>query len=154
MERNITTGIVAGLIAGITVELFLLAVSAASWPGTYQWIASGAAGKAAYESVTYAWIGLAMHFVISSAWGVLYVFLAPSYRALVTRPVLSGVLYGFGVFVVMQSVAGAAHIWSAPTAAQLSVYLIDHCVFFGIPLAFVVSRRYAVESRCSAVSAG
>lgn len=141
MEQSI----IAGLIAGTTVELFLFITHVASWPATYQWIASGVIGKTAFTSTSYAWLGLSLHGVISIVWASIFVAGAKRLPVLVEMPVLFGLLYGVIVFIGMQIVTMIAKIWAPPSAALLTIFLIDHIVFFGLPVALYVARAMRQE---------
>src|ERR1700680_702340 len=137
----IERGIVAGLIAGTTVELFLFATHAAVWPGTYQWIASGLIGKVAFTSASYVWLGLSLHALVSLGWGLIYAALAQRLAILIDRPTISGLLYGLIVFVAMQILTMFSHIWAAPSSPTvLAIYITGHAVFFGLPTALYVAN--------------
>jgi hypothetical protein len=132
--------LVAGLAGAATVEAYLFAVGLASWPGTYQWIASGLVGAEAFASLGFAWLGLAIHVGVSLGWAVGWAMTAARWPRLPGRPVLAGLGYGAAVFVAMQGVAALAGIWTAPTPGLLLHYLVDHTVFFGLPVVTVFGR--------------
>jgi hypothetical protein len=138
-DRAILGALAAGLVGAATVEAYLFAVGLASWPGTYQWIASGLVGAEAFASLGFAWLGLAVHVGVSLGWAVGWA-LAARWPRLSARPVLAGLGYGAAVFVVMQGVAALAGIWAAPTPAVLLHYLVDHTLFFGVPVVMVFAR--------------
>lgn len=138
--KTLATGIRAGIIGAVTDDVFLLIAGAASWPATYQWIASGLVGKVAYSSMGYAALGILMHVLISIAWGLLFSVVSRPLPLLRRRPVWSGIFYGLFVFALMQLVTAAAHLWSAPSGSILAILIISHTLFFGLPIALYVSR--------------
>ncbi len=133
-------GIVAGLVAGVAIDLFLFVTGVAKAPGVYQFIASTLVGKAAFAAPAYIWLGLAMHFAISIAWGALYAVLAQRIgTAMLDRPLVSGLTYGLVVWIGMQALLYAAHVWHPPaSAAALAISLAAHTLFFGLPIAAYV----------------
>ncbi len=133
----------AGLVGAVTVEIYLFAVGLAAWPGTYQWIASGLLGPGAYSTIAFAWLGVALHAGISLAWAGLWAATSARWPRLAARPATHGLAYGVLVFVAMQGVAWLGGIWAAPTPAVLLHYVVDHAVFFGVPVAAVYARLNA-----------
>jgi hypothetical protein len=138
--RGVRAALAAGLVGAVTVEVYLFAVGLASWPGTYQWIASALAGKAAYASMAYAWLGVAIHVGVSVGWALGWAFVGRAWPRLHARPVGWGLAYGLVVLAAMQGVAAASGIWAPPTLTQLAHYVLDHALFFGAPLAIVFGR--------------
>jgi hypothetical protein len=129
--------LLAGLAAATTVEAYLFAVGLATWPGTYQWIASALWGREAYTAPSFAWAGVAMHVAVSLAWALAWAAAATRWPHLLARPLAWGLGYGMLVFVVMQGMAFLAGIWATPTRPVLFHYVVDHAVFFGVPVAVV-----------------
>jgi hypothetical protein len=148
--RNFSNGtwlwssLIAGLVAAVVVEVYLVAVGMTVWPGTFQFVASAAIGERAFSAEAYAWLGAALHLGISLGWGVLFGLAAVRWPALIERPVRWGLLYGFGVLAAMQGVMFLSGVWAPMTALPLTHYIVDHVFFFGVPLALTyryVSRR-------------
>ena len=109
-----------------------------------QGIASGLLGAKSYEGgMATAGLGLVLHFFV--AFVVVSIFYLASRKIpfLTTQPLISGVFYGIGVYVVM-------YWFVLPTAFstfrhRLSNELIElaiHVCLIGLPTAFIV-RRYA-----------
>jgi len=90
-------------------------------------------------------LGLALHAGLSLGWALLYAVAAARWPVLVRRPARSGAVFGLLVFVCMQVVMAVAGIWAAPSAGVLTHYVIDHVLFFGVPLgwgfAFLLQRQ-------------
>jgi hypothetical protein len=109
-----------------------------------QGIAAGLLGAKSYEGgMVTAGLGLALHFLI--AFVVVSIFYLASRKIpfLTTQPLISGVFYGIGVYIVM-------YWFVLPTAFstfrhRLSNELIEaaiHVCLIGLPTAFIV-RRYS-----------
>ncbi len=139
----VTTGLVVGVLdilsafviwwqRGVTIQRGL------------QGIAAGLLGTKSYEGgMATAGLGLALHFFV--AFVVVSIFYLASRKIpfLTKQPLISGVFYGIGVYVVM-------YWFVLPTAFstfrhRLSNELIEvaiHVCLIGLPTAFIV-RRYA-----------
>jgi len=131
-------GIVAGLIGGILIDLFLIVARLAPFPGIWQFVASGLVGKVAFTSSSYIAVGLVMHFVISIVWATLYAYAAAGRN---WNWLLSGAVFGIIVMIAMQIVQTVSHLASGvPAAGMLFGGLIAHVVFFGWPVAWYVAR--------------
>ncbi len=140
-------GIVAGLIGGAVIDLFLLATGMGHAPQIYQWIASLIVGPVAFSSAADAWLGVGLHIIVSAAWGVAYALLCQRIGTVVLdRPVVAGVAFGIVVWAVMQLVLLSLHAWQRPISpVVLLLSLIAHTLFFGVPIATFV--RVAVRRR-------
>lgn len=142
----------AGIVAGILIETYLVLTLVVPTHGnvlqTWQWIASAAIGDAAFSSISYAWLGLLVHFVISIAWAGGYAYLAQQQPFMNYRWAISGLVYGLIVYIFMDILLLGARKFIPPvTPLALLNALIAHCVFFGLPVAFVVSRLNARAMR-------
>lgn len=134
----------AGIVAGITIELYLILTAAlpshANVLAIWQWIASAAIGDIAFSSVAFAWLGLLVHFIVSIGWAGGYAYLAQQQTFMNARWAISGIVYGLVVYCFMDLILLGAHKLAAPTPPTVANSIIAHCVFFGLPLAYVVSR--------------
>ena len=144
--------LVAGIIAGICIEAYLVLTVIVPAHGNvlqvWQWIASAAIGDVAFTNPAYAWLGLLVHFIISIAWAGGYAYLAQQQQFMNRRWVISGLVYGLVVYIFMDILLLGARKFVPPASAlALLNALIAHCVFFGLPLAFVVSRLDAAATR-------
>ena len=139
-------GIVAGLVGGVVVDAYLLLtvvfiMHAAGVVPFYQFVASGALGKAAYGDPNAAYLGVAMHFVVSAAWGVGYAYVAERTPQVRDRPLISGVAFGIVVMLAMQLVEVAANVYTLPNSFTLLNDIVAHTLFFGVPVAYIVRAR-------------
>ena len=141
--RSVNTwavGIVAGIIGGALIDLYLvIAHPLLHLASIYQHIASNVVGPAALASPAYAWLGGAMHFGISAAWGVLYVALARRWPMFLTRPLIWGPIYGLLVMVVMNGLLVVKGGAPPHTTMAILNTLVVHCVCFGLPVALYAS---------------
>ena len=111
----------------------------------YQYIASGALGESAFAGgIATALLGALFHFLFSIV--IAGVFILSADRIpLLRRHVMPGsLLYGFGVFIVMNMIVtplSATPPLPAPTTSQLIVMILDHVLVFGLLLGILVRRN-------------
>ncbi len=144
--------IVAGVIAGILIQAYLIVTTVLPSHMTvlqeWQWIASAAIGDVAFTNTGYAWLGLLVHFIVSIGWAGGYAYLAQQQQFMNRRWYISGPVFGFVVYIIMDIVLLGARKFVPPaTPSALLNVLIAHCLFFGLPLAFVVYRLDATTMR-------
>ena len=120
-----------------------------------QSVARGWLGSKAFSGgIPAALLGLATHYFI--AFGVVLVYYIASRRLELLRrwPVVLGMIYGLGVFLVMNyivlpnSKAGMANF----TTVTLINQLFCHLILIGIPAAVITTSRRPVEDRHSCLS--
>lgn len=142
--RIIRQAVIAGIVGGIIVDLFLYFTTVAPAHGSitsmWKWVASGAFGKAAFTSPVFIWVGLLVHFIVSICWAGGYAFLASTRPYMNERWPLSGVVYGFVVMVFMTLLQLGANVFQWPGELGWIISFIAHTVFFGVPVAFTISR--------------
>ncbi|HEY8298549.1 MAG TPA: hypothetical protein VIG32_11080 [Candidatus Baltobacteraceae bacterium] len=145
--RILTAGALAGIAGGILFDLFIYATSVAPQHGSmlavWQFIASTAIGKTAFASTGFAWLGLFIHLVVSIAWAIGYAYLAQTRSAIDAHPAVSGIAFGLVVYVVMQIVLLGDNNFHLPGVRDFALALIRHCIFFGLPVAYIVRGRSA-----------
>lgn len=143
-SRVVRQAVIAGIVGGIVIDLFLyvavVAPSHGSMTAMWQWVASGAFGKAAFASPAFIWIGLLVHFIVSICWAGGYAFLASTRPYMNARWPISGLVYGFVVMVFMVLLQLGANVFQWPGTAGWFISLVAHTAFFGLPVAFTVSR--------------
>lgn len=132
-------GFVAGILGGFLIHAFFFAIGTARYPGTYEWIASGIVGRSAFTDHL-AWLGVIIHFCIAIVAVTLYAYIA-QIVGLLGKPLLGGVLFGIVTNGVLDLVVFAR--WGIPlptTWHDVAMPLVAHVVFFGIPVALLLSR--------------
>jgi hypothetical protein len=143
-------GLLAGLVGAILVDAYILTVGAITHQLTavqlYTFVASALLGKSAYTLPQAVWIGIAIHLGVSFGWGLGYAYGAESAPQLVTRPLVSGIVFGLFVYLCMQIALALIGIWHAPSASDAFTGIVAHVIFFGLPVAYVVANRMRVAT--------
>lgn len=136
--------LLAGIVAGIIIEAYLIVTVATPAHQTpiqlWQWIASAALGQVAFSSPSYAIAGLLTHFCVSIGWAGGYAYLAQQQSFMNQRWIISGLVYGLVVYIFMDLLLLGVRMFIPPPPLGVLNALVAHSVFFGLPLAFVVSR--------------
>ena len=138
-------GIVAGLAGAVLIDAYLIVTvvyltHAATLEMFYRYVASAALGKAAYTLPQAVGIGIALHVLISVAWSLGYAYLAAQTPQVRARPLISGVSFGIFVMIAMQLGEVLTNIYALPNSYSLLNAFIAHVFFFGIPVAYIVTR--------------
>jgi hypothetical protein len=139
----VLAGVLAGLAGAVSIDAYLIVVLVLGFhsidlAGFYQFIASGAIGQAAYAGPGGAVLGVALHLIVSLAWGVGYAYVAARTPQVVERPLVSGITFGIVVMLAMQLVEVAGGIYRQPDTFSLANALVANVLFFGIPVAYIV----------------
>jgi hypothetical protein len=133
--RVVKQGIVAGIIGAILIDAFVYFTgffpNHVPITALWQYVASSVGSNSP-------WLGLAMHLVVSIAWGIGFAYVASTRANITERPILSGFVFGCVVWVVMQFALMLAHVWAGITATSFASGIIAHTLFFGIPVALTV----------------
>jgi hypothetical protein len=112
----------------------------------YQYIASGALGESAFAGgIATALLGVLFHFMVAFIVAGVFILSANRISLLRRHSIIGSLLYGFGVFIVMNMIViplSAAPPLPVPTTTQLILVLLDHILVIGLPLGILV-RRYA-----------
>lgn len=110
-----------------------------------QYIASGALGASAFEGgIATALLGVVFHLIISFVIAGVFILSADRIPLLRRYPIASALLYGFGVFIVMNLVVvplSAAPTLPAPTPPWLIEAVAEHVLGIGLPLGILVRRN-------------
>jgi hypothetical protein len=145
-RRALLAGVAAGLIAAMAEMIIVIPVQAAlgvSPARVFQFIASGALGKAAYVSGAFGVaFGIAAHLLISLLAAGLYVAALFRIQALDRHPVVGGATFGLLVYLAMTFVVvplSRIGMQPLPTPVLGAVSLAVHLFAFGVPLAFVAT---------------
>lgn len=136
---------IAGIVGAVVLQLYLFLTVTVPQHGSlaafWQWIASVAIGKVAFINGGFMWLGLLLHLAVSIGWAGGYAFLAAQLAFLNQRWLVSGLVYGLVVYVFMQLLLLGANSFQFPaTPNQFINGIVATTVFFGLPVAFVVSR--------------
>jgi hypothetical protein len=146
IRSRISTGVIAGLAGGVLIEAASFAAIFVM-TGTldvireFQLTAAELIGKSALANPQAAWLGIAVHFAISVAWGIGYVYVAEQRPQLYARPIISGFAYGVAVYLLMLLLDLATGVTNAPELSSLGNALVAYTFFFGIPIALIARAR-------------
>jgi hypothetical protein len=149
--RSIVLG---GLIIGIAdaiVYYWFVSSVLEGYPlmSVYQYLASGALGNAAFEGgIGTALLGMLFHFFVSFVVAAVFILSADRIPFLRRYAIPGSLVYGFGVFIVMNLIVlplSAAPPLPAPTMPQLIAMIVDHMLIIGLPLGIIVRRMLPVN---------
>ena len=141
--------VISGLIIGtadVIIYHWIVSHVLGGYPLTtvYQFIASGALGESAFAGgIATALLGVLFHFIVSFVVAGVFILSASRISLLRRYPIVGSLLYGFGVFIVMNMIViplSAAPPLPAPTTPQLIVNILDHILVIGLPLGLFVRR--------------
>ena len=152
ITRNslLRSSVIAGLIIGtadvIIYHWFVTSVlGAVPLISVYQYIASGALGESAFAGgIATALLGALFHFLFSIVIASVFILSADRIPLLRRYVIPGSLLFGFGVFIVMNMIVtplSATPPLPAPTTPQLIVNILDHLLVFGLLLGILVQRN-------------
>ena len=146
LRDQLKAGLVAGVAAGVLIDVFLFATQLAT--GTppdkladnFVFIAAVVLGPGAYTNPIAVPLGIVLHFCVAIGWALGYVYLVRSQPQLVARPWISGAAYGLVVYVFMEIILITAGQYHRVAPGLLFTQMIAHVAFYGIPVAVIASR--------------
>ncbi len=136
-------GIAAGLVSGILLVAFAAFEDARTGQpasATYTYLATALGGSTLGEGAAAVPIGVAALFAGTLLWSFGYLYAARRQPQLLTRPLISGAVFGIIVWLVMQSELALVGRFSPPTTYTFDRDMVAFILFFGMPLAFTASR--------------
>src|SRR5438034_7702944 len=149
LREILTTGVVVGVLdissafviwwqRGVTIQRGL------------QGIAAGLLGAKSYEGgMATAGLGLALHFFVAFVVVSIFYLASRKISFLTKQPLISGVFYGIGVYMVMYwFVLPAAFSTFRHRLSNELIELAIHISLIGLPTAFIV-RRYSQKTEQS-----
>ena len=148
LAKKVVTILWIGLVAGtldITENLVFNHFRGISPWRVFQYIASGLIGMKSFQS---GWssvaLGVAIHYTIALAWTALFFIAALKFPTIMRRPVLSGVLYGYLVYLMMNFIAvPLSRVPHPPAAATIAsrvnaVLALIFCI--GLPISLLTGK--------------
>ena len=150
-RKALLTILIAGLIAGtldITYACIFSYVRRGVTPAAvFRSVAAGALGPGAREGgLKIAVLGLFFHFLIALIAASVYFFASQVLRFMITHAIISGILFGLGVYLVMYGIVlrvsaihATAYPWSYPWPVLIGNVLI-HTLGIGLTIALVVRK--------------
>jgi hypothetical protein len=146
LRDQLKAGLVAGIAAGVLIDLFLFAMQlaagtpAAKLAENFVFIAAVLLGPGASTNPVAVPLGIVLHFCVAVGWALGYVYLVRSQPQLVARPWISGAAYGLVVYVFMEIILITAGLYHRVAPGLLFTQMVAHIAFYGIPVAVIVSR--------------
>ncbi len=134
---SLTPAIVAGVIGGIFIDVFLAIVLHTSPIGIWQYVASSVVGKVAYTSPVYALLGFVLHFITSIVWAVIYLYAFGAIGQL-KNWILGAIVWGIVVDTAMAVILTIRV--GVPYLATVEQGLLGHIVFYALPVAWYIAR--------------
>jgi uncharacterized membrane protein YagU involved in acid resistance len=142
--RKLTAILLAGFVSGALdiLSAFASYVSqGATVEGILKYIASGVLGPTAMQSgAAVAWLGLALHFALTTIMAAIFLFTALKIKLLTTRPWFAGSVYGVITWAVMVYVVvplSGAPSWKLPQDWNIVSGLLAHIFYVGVPIAHI-----------------
>jgi hypothetical protein len=115
----------------------------------WQYIASGALGMAAFEGgIATALLGVFFHLIISFVIAGVFILSADRIPLLRRYAIAGSLLYGIGVFIVMNMIVtplSATPPLPAPTMPWLIEAIIEHVLVVGLPLGILIRRNANIK---------
>jgi hypothetical protein len=109
-----------------------------------QYVASGAMGKAAFEGgLATALLGLVLDLLMTTIMAGVFILSAERIPLLRRHVIPGSLLYGFGVFIVMNFIIlplSAAPALPAPPMWLFIEIILEHILLIGLPLGILVQR--------------
>jgi len=148
--------VVGGLITGalhVIIQafgMFVLIVKASTFMVGMQYVASGLLGDAAYAGgFATALLGFILEFVMTIIIAGIFIFSASRIPLLQKNAIVGSLLYGIGVFIVMNFVVlplSGAQILPPPPTWFLIEIVLEHILLIGLPLGILVRRNFNTNS--------
>jgi len=151
LRLSLIGGIISGLLhllvqQGIVFGLILKTPIISS----LQFVASGIMGDAAFAGgIATALFGLVLDFIMITIMAGVFVFSVDRIPLLRRNVIVGSILYGFGVFIVMNLIVlplSAAPALPAPPVWLLIELVLQHILLIGLPLGILVQRNAKANS--------
>jgi uncharacterized membrane protein YagU involved in acid resistance len=139
-------GLIIGIVQFVLQEWIVFSVLQQNpLMAVLQYITSGILGNAAFEGgIATALIGVLIHFFISLVIAGVFILSAERIPLLRRHAIAGALLYGIGVFIVMNMIViplSAAPAIPPPTLPWLIEIVLDHMLVVGLPLGILVRRN-------------
>jgi hypothetical protein len=139
-------GLIIGVVQFVLQEWLVFSVLQQNpLMAVLQYITSGILGNAAFEGgIATALIGVLIHFSISFVIAGVFILSADRIPLLRRYAIAGALLYGIGVFIVMNMIViplSAAPAIPPPTLPWLIEIVVDHMLVVGLPLGILVRRN-------------
>jgi len=151
LRSSVIAGLIIGFADAVIYHWFVQNVlGGVPLISLYQYIASGALGESAFAGgIATALLGALFHYIISIVIAGVFILSVDRIPLLRRYFIPGSLLYGFGVFIVMNMIVtplSATPPLPAPTTPQLIVAILDHILVFGLLLGILVRRNARANS--------
>ena len=148
LRLSVIGGLIIGaihLVIQAWIVFILILKLAPSFTIGAQYIASGVMGNAAYTGgFATALLGVILEVVMTIIIAGIFIFSADRIPLLRKNVIVGSLLYGIGVFVVMNFVVlplSAATVSAPPPMGLLIEIIVEHMLLIGLPLGILVQRN-------------
>jgi len=146
LRLSVIAGLITGFADAIVYHWFVQNIlGGVPLITLYQYIASGALGESAFAGgLATVVLGALFHFIFSIVIAGIFILGVDRIPLLRRRIIPGSLLYGFGVFIVMNMIVtplSATPPLPVPTVSQLIVSILDHILIFGLLLGILVRRN-------------
>ena len=142
----VATAVIAGTLDIVYAIAFSYFRSGTSPLRLLQSVAYGALGREAYNGgAATAALGLGFHFLIAFTITAIFFAAASYYPSLTRRPLITGSLFGIGVYLVMNFVVlPLSRIGPRPMPAAIVIVtgVLVHMFLIGVPIAWGARRAF------------
>ena len=145
LRSSVIAGLIIGFADAIIYHWFVTSVlGGVPLVSLYQYIASGALGESAFAGgIATVLLGVLFHYLINIVIAGVFILSADRIPLLRRYLIPGSLLYGFGVFIVMNMIVtplSATPPLPAPTMSRPIVMILDHILVFGLLLGILVRR--------------
>jgi hypothetical protein len=142
----VTGGLILGMLHLIIQSWFVFSfLEKNPFISTLQYVASGAMGNAAFAGgPATALLGLVLDFFMTTIMAGVFILSADRIPLLRSHVIPGSLLYGFGVFIVMNFIVlplSAAPPLPAPPMWLFIEMILEHILLIGLPLGILVQRN-------------
>jgi hypothetical protein len=125
--------------------VYVLIVKSGTLMAALQYVASGVMGSAAFAGgLGTTLLGLVLEFIMTIIIAGIFIFSADRIALLQKNVIVSSLLYGFGVFIVMNFIVqplSAAPTLPFPPMWLLIEIVLEHILLIGLPLGILLQRN-------------
>ena len=152
LRLSVISGLIIGtlhLVIQAWIVFILILKLAPSFMVGAQFIASGLLGDAAYTGgLATALLGVILELVMTIIIAGIFFFSADRIPLLRKNVIVGSLLYGIGVFIVMNFIVlplSAAPPLPAPPISQIIEIILEHIVLIGLPLGILIQRNANIK---------
>ena len=149
LRLSVTSGLIIGvlhLVLQAWIVFILILKLAPSFVVGAQFVATGLLGDAAYTGgFATALLGVILELLMTIIIAGVFIFSADRIPLLRKNVIVGSLLYGFGVFIVMNFVVlplSAATVGAPPPMGLLIEIVVEHMLLIGLPLGIIVQRNF------------